>query len=210
MAAAVAEIEARERAIYERWFAGGAVVSAAPAEYAPRSPERTCGPDAVHPAGTPHHTACAPRLDSSILVQPEEPLHVSGTSGGGAANDVSAHGGGATSNGISGTCDVGAANGVSARDGNAAPDVSAEVVSDVLRHRNAFLAWRATGDACTAAAGGGGLDAALTFNPVATIEAVADAVIDDVIEAHVDELLAVCDGCVDDMYAAECAGGDLC
>jgi hypothetical protein len=84
--------------------------------------------------------------------------------------------------------------------------VGIETVSEVLCLRQLFLQFRDCRNAVTAAAGGArsATDVA-AFDPVATIEAVADAVIDDVIEEHVDELLAVCDNCVDVLFAQEFA-----
>jgi hypothetical protein len=84
--------------------------------------------------------------------------------------------------------------------------VSDETVAEVLQLREHFLQFRDCRDAVTAVAGGArDAAAAAAFDPIATVEAVADAVIDDVIEEHVDELLAVCDNCVDVLFAEEFA-----
>lgn len=90
--------------------------------------------------------------------------------------------------------------------GEPAYDVSDETVAEVLQLREHFLQFRDCRDAVTAVAGGArDAAAAAAFDPIATVEAVADAVIDDVIEEHVDELLAVCDNCVDVLFAEEFA-----
>ena len=75
-----------------------------------------------------------------------------------------------------------------------------------MHERKRHFAAQEARDAILAAAGGArSTVAAEGFHPMRAVEAVTDAVIDDCIEEHVQEMLAVCDHAVDVMYAAEFA-----
>lgn len=84
--------------------------------------------------------------------------------------------------------------------------VSPEALASVLRERRRFLERREASDAVLAAAGGAASAAGASgFNPIAVVEAVTDAVIEDMIDGHVEEMLSVCDHYAEVMFAEEFA-----
>jgi len=86
---------------------------------------------------------------------------------------------------------------------SAAEDVvSPQQLAEACAGRSALAAARRASDAVLT---GAGSHCGAAFDPVAAVEAVTEAVIDDIVAAHVREMLRVCDHAADGLFAAEFA-----
>ena len=188
VAAKVAEMEAVESSIYARWFGGGAGCSDAACALIER---RSASPaaasvaaDAGNDAEARHIAADTTHAHGIPVAIPTAPQAVPTPSR--------------------------PRRLASARTRSPSPPpvdlVEPHTVAAALRQRAAHLEAQREADAVLAAAGGASdAAAAAAFRPIAVVEAVTDAVIDDEIAEHVGEMLALCDEAVEGLYAAEFA-----